>query len=73
MTWSGGKQQDCDIPLIPNKLILSSFTLQDCDRLFDLNMIVAKIFFELNEWTSLPPNLLETFLEFFENALLGKV
>ncbi|RZC03021.1 Testis-expressed protein 10-like isoform B [Glycine soja] len=45
---------------------------KDCDRLFDLNMIVAKIFFELNEWTSLPPNLLETFLEFFENALLGK-
>ncbi|RDX92488.1 Testis-expressed protein 10, partial [Mucuna pruriens] len=45
---------------------------RDCDRLLDLNMFIAKIFFELNEWTCLPPNLLEIFLEFFENALLGK-
>ncbi|XP_027928988.1 uncharacterized protein LOC114185458 isoform X2 [Vigna unguiculata] len=45
---------------------------RDCDRLLDLNMVIAKIYFELNEWTSLPPHLLERFLEFFENALLGK-
>ncbi|KAK8466466.1 hypothetical protein PHAVU_008G104000 [Phaseolus vulgaris] len=45
---------------------------RDCGRLLDLNMVIAKIFFELNEWTCLPPNLLEKFLEFFENALLGK-
>ncbi|TKY65839.1 Testis-expressed sequence 10 protein [Spatholobus suberectus] len=45
---------------------------RDCDRLLDLNMVIAKIFFELNEWTCLPPNLLGTFLEFFEDALLGK-
>lgn len=45
---------------------------RDCDRLLDLNMVIAKIFFELNEWMPLPPNLVEMFLEFFENALLGK-
>lgn len=45
---------------------------RDCDRLLDLNMVIVKIFFELNERTRLPPNFLETFLEFFENALLGK-
>jgi pre-rRNA-processing protein IPI1 len=47
--------------------------LQDYDRLLDLNMVIAKIFFELNEWICLPPFLLEKFLEFLENALLGKV
>jgi pre-rRNA-processing protein IPI1 len=36
-------------------------------------MVIAKIFFELNEWICLPPFLLEKFLEFLENALLGKV
>ncbi|XP_022640237.1 uncharacterized protein LOC106770179 isoform X2 [Vigna radiata var. radiata] len=45
---------------------------RDCGRLLDLNMVIAKIFFELNEWMCLPPHLLERFLEFFENALLGK-
>jgi len=67
-----GDLQDCDILLISNKLIFF-FAMQDCGRLLDLNMVIAKIFFELNEWTCLPPNLLEKFLEFFENALLGKV
>ncbi|XP_020970370.1 uncharacterized protein LOC107621326 [Arachis ipaensis] len=41
--------------------------------LVDLNMAVAKIFFELNEWICLPPDLLEKFLEFMEHALLGQV
>ncbi|PNY05974.1 hypothetical protein L195_g002436 [Trifolium pratense] len=45
---------------------------KDYDRLLDLNMVMAKIFFELNEWICLPPFLLEKFLEFLENALLGK-
>ncbi|BAT82241.1 hypothetical protein LR48_Vigan07g234800 [Vigna angularis] len=45
---------------------------RDCGRLLDLNMVITKIFFELNEWMCLPPHLLERFLEFFENALLGK-
>lgn len=36
-------------------------------------MIIAKIFFELNEWICLPPFLLEKFIEFLENVLLGKV
>ncbi|KAK7339876.1 hypothetical protein VNO77_20562 [Canavalia gladiata] len=47
-------------------------TERDYDRLLDLNMVIAKIFFELNEWICLPPDLLEKFLEFIENALLGK-
>lgn len=45
---------------------------KDYDRLLDLNLVIAKIFFELNEWICLPPFLLEKFLEFLENALLGK-
>lgn len=45
---------------------------KDDGRLLDLNMMIAKIFFELNEWICLPPFLLEKFLEFLENALLGK-
>ncbi|KAK7398900.1 hypothetical protein VNO78_10074 [Psophocarpus tetragonolobus] len=45
---------------------------ENYDRLLGLNLIIAKIFFELSEWMSLPPNLLDTFLEFFENALVGK-
>jgi len=72
VTWSE-EQLDCDVLLISNKLIFSFFALQDSGRLLDLNMVIAKIFFELNEWMCLPPNLLEKFLEFFENALLGKV
>ncbi|XP_027349391.1 uncharacterized protein LOC113860993 isoform X2 [Abrus precatorius] len=45
---------------------------RDYDRVLDLNMVIAKIFFELNECICLPPDLLERFLEFIENALLGK-
>ncbi|XP_061338015.1 uncharacterized protein LOC133284896 [Gastrolobium bilobum] len=46
---------------------------KDCDRLLDLNMVIAKIFFELNEWICLHPDLMKKFLEFIENALLGKL
>ncbi|MED6111713.1 hypothetical protein PIB30_054890, partial [Stylosanthes scabra] len=46
---------------------------KDYIRLVDLNMAVAKIFFELNEWICLPPDLLEKYLEFMEHALFGKV
>ncbi|KAJ1379063.1 Pre-rRNA-processing protein Ipi1, N-terminal, partial [Sesbania bispinosa] len=45
---------------------------KDYDRILDLNMVIAKIFFKLNEWICLPPDLLDKFLEFIENALLGK-
>ncbi|KAK7294692.1 hypothetical protein RJT34_17585 [Clitoria ternatea] len=45
---------------------------KDYDRLLDLNMAIAKIFFELNEWIFLPSDLLEKFLEFIEDALHGK-
>ncbi|XP_020218662.1 uncharacterized protein LOC109801907 isoform X2 [Cajanus cajan] len=73
--------QDVTISSVLVKKLFSLFPLnpaehlseKDCDRLLDLNMAIAKIFFELNEWRCLPPNLLETFLEFFENALLGKL
>ncbi|XP_061360275.1 uncharacterized protein LOC133304286 isoform X2 [Gastrolobium bilobum] len=46
---------------------------KDYDRFLHLNMVIAKIFFELNEWICLPPDLMEKFLEFIENALLGKL
>ncbi|XP_054819603.1 uncharacterized protein LOC129318695 isoform X2 [Prosopis cineraria] len=46
---------------------------KEYDRYLELNMVVTKIFFLLKEWTCLPFDLLEKFLEFLENALLGKV
>ncbi|KAF7818845.1 Pre-rRNA-processing protein IPI1 isoform A [Senna tora] len=46
---------------------------KEYDRYLEFNMVIAKIFFQLNEWISLPLDLLEKFLEFLENALLGKV
>ncbi|XP_019425729.1 PREDICTED: uncharacterized protein LOC109334416 isoform X2 [Lupinus angustifolius] len=45
---------------------------KDCDRLADLNMVIAKLFFDLNELRCLTPDLLEKLLYFLENALLGK-
>ncbi|KAE9590793.1 putative pre-rRNA-processing protein IPI1/Testis-expressed sequence 10 protein [Lupinus albus] len=45
---------------------------KDCDRLADLNMVVAKLFFDVNELRCLTPDLLEKLLDFLENALLGK-
>ncbi|XP_012574851.1 uncharacterized protein [Cicer arietinum] len=45
---------------------------KDYDRLLDLNIVIAKIFFELNEWICLPQFVLEKFLEFLESVLLGK-
>ncbi|KAL2318607.1 hypothetical protein Fmac_032483 [Flemingia macrophylla] len=73
-------EQDVTISSVLLKKLFSLFPLnpaehlseRDCDRLLDLNIAIAKIFFEFNEWSCPPPNLLETFLEFFEGALLGK-
>lgn len=64
---------DYDILLSSNRLILFSLALQYYDRLLDLNMIIAKIFFELNEWICPPPVLLEKFLEFLENGRFGYI
>ncbi|XP_028777518.1 uncharacterized protein LOC114734142 [Neltuma alba] len=46
---------------------------KEYDRCLELNMVVMKIFFQLNERICLPLDLLEKFLEFLDNALLGKV
>ncbi|KAK4275424.1 hypothetical protein QN277_018510 [Acacia crassicarpa] len=46
---------------------------KEYDKYLELNMVVTKVFFQLNEWICLPPDLLGKFLEFLENALLGKV
>ncbi|KAI9115572.1 hypothetical protein K1719_013241 [Acacia pycnantha] len=46
---------------------------KEYDRYLELNMIITKVFFQLNEWICLPLDLLGKFLEFLENALLGKV
>ncbi|KAJ7974885.1 testis-expressed sequence 10 protein [Quillaja saponaria] len=42
------------------------------DRYFVLNIVIAEIFFQLSEWICPPPDLLEKYLEFIENALVGK-
>ncbi|XP_024016944.1 uncharacterized protein LOC21387601 isoform X1 [Morus notabilis] len=43
------------------------------ERYFTLNTAIAEIFFHLSEWTLPPAVSLETFLEFIESALLGKI
>ncbi|XP_024029744.1 uncharacterized protein LOC21385805 isoform X1 [Morus notabilis] len=43
------------------------------ERYFTLNIAIAEIFLHLSEWTLLPTVSLETFLEFIESALFGKI
>ncbi|KAJ0088119.1 hypothetical protein Patl1_32722 [Pistacia atlantica] len=42
------------------------------DRYFILNIVITEIFLHYSEWICPPAILLEKFLEFIENALLGK-
>ncbi|KAI9154580.1 hypothetical protein LWI28_028392 [Acer negundo] len=42
------------------------------DRFFILNILIAEIFLQYSEWICPPVVLLEKFLEFIEDALLGK-
>ncbi|KAI4300557.1 hypothetical protein L6164_033924 [Bauhinia variegata] len=60
------------LPLFPFNPV-HHFSEKDDDRYLTLNMVIAKIFFQLNELICLPPDLLEKFLGFMENALLGKI
>ncbi|KAK3227006.1 hypothetical protein Dsin_006868 [Dipteronia sinensis] len=43
------------------------------DRFFILNILIAEIFLQYSEWIYPPAVLLEKFLEFIEDALLGKI
>ncbi|KAK0587618.1 hypothetical protein LWI29_025899 [Acer saccharum] len=43
------------------------------DRFFILNILIAEIFLQYSEWICPPAVLLEKFLEFIEDALLGKI
>ncbi|KAK2639319.1 hypothetical protein Ddye_027114 [Dipteronia dyeriana] len=43
------------------------------DRFFILNILIAEIFLQYSEWIFPPAVLLEKFLEFIEDALLGKI
>ncbi|GAV61743.1 hypothetical protein CFOL_v3_05269, partial [Cephalotus follicularis] len=53
-------------------LTFSIFSLQGDDRYFILNVMITVIFLHCSEWICLPAALLEKYLYFIENALLGK-
>ena len=46
---------------------------QDDDRFFILNTLVTGILLQFSEWICLLAIIWEKFLEYIENALLGKV
>ncbi|RVX06009.1 hypothetical protein CK203_018792 [Vitis vinifera] len=72
---------DQDVSPVVLKKLLVVFPLnprhdlseKDGDRYFILNVVITEIFLHLSEWSYPPPDLLEIFLEFIENALSGKV
>ncbi|CAN8257038.1 unnamed protein product [Cochlearia groenlandica] len=43
------------------------------ERYFILNSVLTEIFLEVSEWSHLPTDLCNKFLEFIENTLLGKI
>ncbi|OMO82550.1 Armadillo-like helical [Corchorus capsularis] len=47
-------------------------SVKEDDRYFILNAVITEIFLHLHEWISPSANVFEKFLEFLENALLGK-
>ncbi|XVF07541.1 hypothetical protein REPUB_Repub06bG0147900 [Reevesia pubescens] len=48
-------------------------SVKEDDRYFILNIVITEIFLHLREWICPSANLFEKFLEFIENALLGKI
>ncbi|XWS59392.1 hypothetical protein CRYUN_Cryun08bG0117800 [Craigia yunnanensis] len=48
-------------------------SVKEDDRYFILNIVITKIFLHLREWICPSANVFEKFLEFIENALLGKI
>ncbi|KAL1196940.1 hypothetical protein V5N11_024740 [Cardamine amara subsp. amara] len=72
---------DQDIASMLSKKLLGSFPLNPDNNLygkidrwyFILNSVLTKIFLEVSEWSHLPTDLSNRFLEFIENTLLGKI
>ncbi|CAH2073868.1 unnamed protein product, partial [Thlaspi arvense] len=72
---------DQDIASMLSKKLLGSFPLnpennlsgKSAERYFILNSVLTEIFLEVSEWSRLPPDLCNRFLEFIENTLLGKI
>ncbi|XP_020877978.1 uncharacterized protein LOC9309321 [Arabidopsis lyrata subsp. lyrata] len=72
---------DQDIASILLKKLLGSFPLnpennlygKGDERYFILNSVLTEIFLEVSEWSHLPTDLSNRFLEFIENTLLGKI
>ncbi|KAG2683092.1 hypothetical protein I3760_10G016800 [Carya illinoinensis] len=46
---------------------------KDVDRYFIFNVLITGILLQFSEWICPPADVLEKFLEFIENALLGKI
>ncbi|ESQ40559.1 hypothetical protein EUTSA_v10012647mg [Eutrema salsugineum] len=72
---------DQDIASMLSKKLLGSFPLnpennlsgKGDERYFVLNSVLTEIFLEVSEWSHLPTDLCNRFLEFIENTLLGKI
>ncbi|XVF76107.1 hypothetical protein PTKIN_Ptkin13bG0239200 [Pterospermum kingtungense] len=56
-------------PLYPKH----NFSVKEDDRYFILNIVMTEIFLHLRDWICPSANVFEKFLEFIENALLGKI
>jgi pre-rRNA-processing protein IPI1 len=72
---------DQDIASMLLKKLLGSFPLdpennlygKGDDKYFKLNSVLTEIFLEVSEWSHLPTDLSNRYLEFIENTLLGKI
>ncbi|KFK25037.1 hypothetical protein AALP_AA8G058400 [Arabis alpina] len=72
---------DQDIAPMLSKKLLGSFPLnpennlsgKDDNKYFTLNSLLTEIFLEVSDWSHLPTDLCNRFLEFIENTLLGKI
>ncbi|EOA19939.1 hypothetical protein CARUB_v10000191mg [Capsella rubella] len=72
---------DQDIASLLSKKLLGSFPLNPennlsgkvDERYFILNSRLTEIFLEVSEWSHLPTDISNRFLEFIENTLLGKI
>ncbi|VVB13439.1 unnamed protein product [Arabis nemorensis] len=72
---------DQDIASMLSKKLLGSFPLnpennpsgKDDEKYFIINSLLTEIFLEVSEWSHLPIDLWNRFLEFIENTLVGKI
>ncbi|CAE6123208.1 unnamed protein product [Arabidopsis arenosa] len=82
-TWLPASEENTMMILDPyiasmlSKKLLGSFPLNCKNNLpeknDELNSVLTEIFLEVSEWSSLPSDLSNRFLEFLENALQGKI